>query len=89
MCDACGSLEWESVPASGRGTLHSFTVIHHPRFPGYRYPIVVALVDLEEGPRMISNLVGCEPADARIGMRLQAEIQTDPDGFKLPVFRPE
>jgi uncharacterized OB-fold protein len=89
MCDACGSLEWESIAASGRGTLHSFTVIHHPRFPGYRYPIVVALVDLEEGPRMISNLVGCEPADARIGMRLRAEIQTDPDGFKLPVFRPE
>lgn len=89
MCDACGSLEWEPVPASGRGTLHSFTVIHHPRFPGYAYPIVVALVDLEEGPRMLSNLVGCKPHDVRIGMGLRAEIQTDPDGFRLPVFRPE
>jgi hypothetical protein len=37
---------------------------------------------------MISNLVGCEPRDVRIGMELRAEIQSDPDGFALPVFRP-
>jgi hypothetical protein len=88
MCDACGSLAWDSVAARGRARLHSFTVIHHPQFPGYRYPIIAALVELEEGPRMISNLVGCEPRDVRIGMELRAEIQSDPDGFALPVFRP-
>ena len=88
MCDACGSLEWESIAASGRGTLHSFTVIHQPQFPGYDYPIVVALVDLEEGERMISNLVGCEPAKVRIGMELRAVIHADPDGFHIPFFRP-
>jgi uncharacterized OB-fold protein len=88
MCDACGSLAWDHVVASGRGTLHSFTVIHHPQFPGYEFPIVAALVDLEEGERILSNLVGCDPKDVRIGMKLQCFIHTDEDGFKLPLFRP-
>ena len=88
MCDACRSMEWESIAASGRGTLHSYTVIHHPAFPGYEYPIIIALVDLEEGERAISQLVGCERDALRIGMALEAEVHTDPGGFRLPVFRP-
>jgi uncharacterized OB-fold protein/acyl dehydratase len=87
MCDACGSLAWDHVAASGRGTLHSFTVIHHPQFPGYEFPIVAALVDLEEGERILSNLVGCDPKQVRIGMRVQCFIHADDDGFKLPLFR--
>jgi len=88
MCDACRSLQWDFIEASGRGTLHSYTVIHHPQFPGYEYPIVIALVDLEEGERMLSQLVDCEREAVRIGMPLSARIHEDPDGFKLPVFRP-
>ena len=88
MCDACGSLAWDHIAASGRGTLHSFTVIHYPQFPGYDFPIVAALVDLEEGERILSNLVGCDPKDVRIGMRVQSFIHTDEDGFKLPLFKP-
>ena len=88
MCDACRSMLWDHIEASGRGTLHSFTVIHHPQFPGYEYPIVIALVDLEEGERMLSQLVDCERDAVRIGMPLVARIHEDPDGFKLPVFRP-
>ncbi|HZO08090.1 MAG TPA: Zn-ribbon domain-containing OB-fold protein [Myxococcota bacterium] len=87
MCDACRSMLWDFIEASGRGALHSFTVIHHPQFPGYEYPIVIALVDLEEGERMLSQLVDCERDAVRIGMPLVARIHEDPDGFKLPVFR--
>ena len=88
MCGDCGSLEWDHVAASGRGTLHTFTVIRHPQFPGYEFPIIAALVDLEEGTRLMSSLVGCEPAQVAIGMKLVGEIQRDEDGFALPVFRP-
>ena len=88
MCDACGSPEWDFRVASGRGTIHSFTVMHHPRFPGYEFPLVAALVDLEEGERIVSNLVDCAPGDVRIGMRVEAFVHRDEDGFALPLFRP-
>ena len=76
------------VEASGRGAVHTYTVIHHPKFPGYDFPIVAALVDLEEGPRMVSNVVGCKPESVHVGMAVEAFIHEDEDGFKLPLFRP-
>ena len=88
MCPHCGSMEWDSVTASGRGTLHTFTVIHYPKFPGYEFPIIAALVDLEEGTRLMSSIVECKPADVQVGMALQGFIHEDEDGFRLPVFRP-
>jgi len=88
MCDACGSQRWDSIAASGRGTLHTFTVIHYPQFPGYDYPIVSIIVDLEEGERIASTLVDCDPGAVRIGMPLELVIHRDDDGFKIPFFRP-
>jgi len=88
MCDSCRSLAWDFVEASGRGKLASFTVLHHPQVPGYEYPLTIALVDLEEGTRIISQLVSCEREAVSIGMALEAGIHEDEDGFKLPVFRP-
>ena len=88
MCDACGSLEFDAQLATGRGTVHSFTVMEHPKFPGYEYPLIAVLVDLEEGERIVSNLLECEPDAVEIGMTVEAFIHTDPDGFKLPMFRP-
>jgi uncharacterized OB-fold protein/acyl dehydratase len=88
MCNQCRSMEMGWIEASGRAKLHSFTVIHHPQFPGYDFPIVAALVDLEEGTRMVSNVVGCSPEDIEIGMALEGFIHEDADGFKLPLFRP-
>ena len=88
MCDKCRSMDWDFIEASGRGTLHSFTVMHHPQFPGFEYPLIAALVDLEEGERMISNLVDCDPKDVRLGMKVQGFVHTDEDGFKIPLFRP-
>ena len=88
MCDACGSQEWDSIEASGKATLHTFTVIHYPQFPGYEYPIISAIVDLEEGERMASTIVECKPEDVSIGMALEMVIQEDEDGFKIPFFKP-
>jgi uncharacterized OB-fold protein/acyl dehydratase len=88
MCSACGSMEWDHIAASGRGAVHTYTVIHYPQFPGYESPIVAALIDLEEGTRLMSSLTDCMPEDAKIGMPVEAVIQTDEDGFALPVFRP-
>jgi uncharacterized OB-fold protein/acyl dehydratase len=88
MCSACRSQDLGWVPASGRGTLHSFTVIRHPQFPGYDFPLIAALVDLEEGTRIVSNVVECAPEDVHIGMALEGFIHEEEDGFKLPLFRP-
>ena len=88
MCDACGSLDFDHIEATGRGTVHTFTVLHSPQIPGYEYPLIAALVDLEEGERIASNVVGCAPEDCRIGMAVEVFIHEDEDGFKLPLFRP-
>ena len=87
MCPHCRALTWDFIPCSGRARLHSWTVIHHPKFPGYEFPLVAALVDLEEGERMVSNVVGCETSALRVGLELEAFIHEDDDGFKLPLFR--
>jgi uncharacterized OB-fold protein len=90
-CPSCGapSLSW--APVSGRGTLHSYTVAHrapHPVFAG-QLPLVVAIVQLEEGPRMVTNLVGCDPAGLEVGMAVEARFEPiDESDMVLPVFVP-
>ncbi len=88
MCDKCGSQKFDSIAASGLGTVHTFTVIHYPQFPGYEYPIISIIVDLAEGERMASTLVECKPEAVEIGMPVELLIHTDEDGFKIPFFRP-
>ena len=88
MCGDCHSMEWDAVEASGRGTVCSFTVLHHPQFPGYDYPLIIILVDLEEGTRVTSQLIDCDPSAVTFSMPVEMVIHADPDGFKLPVFRP-
>lgn len=75
------------MEASGFGTICSYTVLTHPQFPGYNYPLIIVLVDLEEGTRLTSQLVGCEPEDVDFGLPVEMLIQEDPDGFKIPVFQ--
>ena len=86
MCGDCHSLDWDAVQSSGRGSICSYTVLHHPQFPGYDYPLIIVLVDLEEGTRLTSQLVGCQPQEVDFGLSVEMQIQRDPDGFALPVF---
>ncbi len=88
MCGKCQSTEWESIAASGRGTVYSYVVMHHPPIPGYEFPLPVALIDLEEGTRIVSNVVGCPPEDVHIGMPVEASVDAVGDELKLPLFRP-
>lgn len=85
VCPFCttGGLEW--VDASGRGTVHSFTVVHlaAPGFEG-EAPYAVVLVDLAEGPRLMTRLLGVDAHDVRIGMAVELEVAGDPP---LPYFR--
>ncbi|MFP6627306.1 MAG: bifunctional MaoC family dehydratase N-terminal/OB-fold nucleic acid binding domain-containing protein [Deltaproteobacteria bacterium] len=88
MCPHCQSTRWEGQQSSGRGTVYSYVVLHYPKFPGYEFPLVCALVDLEEGTRLVSNVIGCDPQDVHIGMAVETVIEKVDDDFKLPLFRP-
>ncbi len=88
MCWKCQSLEWDLVAASGKGTVYSYVVVHRPPFPGYEYPLVVAVVELEEGTRIVSNLVGIDPKDVEVAMPVKVSIEDVDDALKLPLFRP-
>jgi uncharacterized OB-fold protein len=88
MCPACHALEWEAVEASGRGSVYSFAVAHHPAVPPFAYPNAIVLVELAEGTRLVSNLVGVDPAAIRIGMPVRVDfVRVDPE-LVLPLFRP-
>jgi uncharacterized OB-fold protein len=88
VCPSCHSFEWEAVPASGRGRVYSFAVAHHPPIPPFEYPNPIGLVELEEGPRVVANLVGIAADAIRIGMPVACEIVEVEEGFRLPQFRP-
>lgn len=69
LCPQCWSSDMEWFTASGRGHVHSFTVVHRAPTPVFqkKAPYVITIVDLEEGPRMVSNIVGEDALDIRIG----------------------
>jgi uncharacterized OB-fold protein len=90
-CLTCrGSVEW--VEASGRGSVYSYTVIRQNYARPFRdwIPYVVALIDLEEGPRVMSNVVGVDPDDVHVGMAVRAG-RFDPvsDEAGIALFEPE
>ena len=88
MCPECHSLEWDTIEASGRGTVYSFVVNHYPQVPAFDYPLVVAVIELEEGTRLVSNLIDVEPGDVTIGMPVVCELVAMDDELTLPQFRP-
>lgn len=88
MCGECGSLEWDTVRASGRGTVYSFVVYHHPPVPAFETPYIVALIELEEGTRLVSNVIGIDPREVRIGMPVEVTFEKVDDEMTLPLFKP-
>jgi uncharacterized OB-fold protein/acyl dehydratase len=87
-CPNCRSFDWDTVRSSGRGTIYSYVVNHHPKVPAFDYPLVVALVELEEGTRLVANVSGIDPTAVRIGTPVQARFETFDDELTLPVFHP-
>ncbi|MHB8669025.1 MAG: Zn-ribbon domain-containing OB-fold protein [Acidimicrobiales bacterium] len=90
FCPHCWSpdVDWEQ--ASGRGTLYTYSVVQVNDLPpfGERVPYVAAIVDLEEGPRLMTNVVEVDHDDLRVGMPLVASFQAINEEFTIPVFRP-
>lgn len=87
-CPRCRSFEWDTVEASGSGTLFSFVVVHYPEVPGFDYPLPIGLIELEEGTRLVAGLDGIEPSAWEIGMAVVAGFVDYDDELTLPVFRP-
>ena len=88
MCEQCRSMEWDFIESNGRGTVASYTILHHPQIPGYVYPLAMVLVDLDEGTRLTAQLMDCDTDKVDFGMSVQIKIHEDDDGFKIPVFIP-
>ncbi|MBV7698768.1 OB-fold domain-containing protein [Streptomyces sp. TRM70350] len=86
-CHACGGLDWDTVRAAGDGTVHSYVVMHHPPFPAFGPPYAVGLIELAEGVRIVSNVVGVPYDKVRIGMPVRLEFRRYDDELVLPVFR--
>ncbi|HEY7106843.1 MAG TPA: OB-fold domain-containing protein [Acidimicrobiia bacterium] len=90
ICPTClgSALEWRD--ASGAGEVYACTVEHRVTMPGPwgDEPYVVALVVLEEGPRMMTNVVGCDPATVTVGMAVRVTWEELSDGRNLPLFEP-
>ncbi|TMA34625.1 MAG: Zn-ribbon domain-containing OB-fold protein [Deltaproteobacteria bacterium] len=90
VCPSCLSSATEWVRASGRGTVYTFTVTQQNQTAGFRdeLPYVLAMVELEEGPRLVTNLVGCAPDDVRTGMPVEVAFEDVTGEIALPKFRP-
>jgi hypothetical protein len=88
MCPECGSLEWDTIESSGSGTVHSFAVPRHPPFPFMDYPYIVALIDLDEGVRIVSNLCEIAPEDVEFGLPVEVFFKTFENDLVLHQFRP-
>ena len=88
MCPRCQSLEWDAVESSGRGTVYSFVVSHHPQVPAFDYPLAIGLIELEEGTRLVSDVVDVDPADVHVGMPVEVLFEAVDDELTLPLFRP-
>ena len=88
-CPECLGTRWTWTPASGRGRVYSFVVYHRAYHAAFApdLPYVVALVELEEGPRVISNLVGCAVESVRCDMAVEAVFEQVAEGVHLPKFR--
>jgi len=90
MCPACHSLEFEWARVCGRGTVYSYAIVTqnlHPHWTG-RVPYNVVLVELEEGVRMVSNLVDCPNESIYIGMPVTVTFEDLSEEISLPLFRP-
>jgi uncharacterized OB-fold protein len=89
MCSSCSARSPEWVEASGNGTVLSWTIVRHPVSEAYAddIPYVIALIKLQEGPTMMSQIIDCDPESVRSGMRVEVSFQDWTDEISMPMFR--
>lgn len=90
ICPHCHHLESEWVKLSGKGQVYSFIVVHRQYHPGFAkdIPYTVAIIETEEGTRLLSNVIGCQPEEVRIGMPVEVVFEDITKEFTLPKFKP-
>jgi uncharacterized OB-fold protein len=88
MCPKCQSVSLEWVESSGNGTVDSFTVVHRPQQSSFATPYVVAIVELEEGWYLPTNIVAIDPDQVTIGMPVRVKFEGRTNNVTVPVFVP-
>jgi uncharacterized protein len=88
VCLACDSPKASWVPVSGRGQVFSFTIMHRAYHPAIKVPYTLAVIELKEGVKMTSNVVGIEPSKVKCGMPVEVIFEKLSDEVTLPKFRP-
>jgi len=89
-CLSCGALDHQGYQvAAGTGTVYSYVVHRHPPVPGKQLPIIVALVELTEGPRLMAELAGIDPDQVHIGLPVRTSFIRIDDDLVLPGWRPD
>ena len=88
-CPACHTLGGDWRPVSGRGTVYSWVIAHHAAHPGAvgLVPYNITIVELDEGPRLVSNLIDCPPEEIEAGLRVEVTFDAVSDDVTLPRFR--
>lgn len=90
ICPYCMSLDSKWIEVKGKGKVYSFTVVHHAYTPAFEdaLPYTVAIVELEEGVRLVTNIAGCKPEEVKIGMDVEATFEDVTPEFSLHRFQP-
>ena len=88
MCGECQSMEWDSIESTLDGEILSYTELHHPKIPGYQYPLICAVIKLAEGTNLVANIVGCDPSEVHIGMKIKGVLEQVDEKTMLPQFYP-
>lgn len=92
VCSACHSFDWDTLESKGQGQIYSFVVMHYPEVPPFEHPNPIVLVELDEGTRLVAQLVGAAPGTLAIGQRVAVEFArfdtADGGDIVLPQFRP-
>ena len=89
LCPHCHADTVDWIEARGTGSIYSFTVARRPAGPAFKpdAPYVVAIIELDEGARMMTNIVGCPPDSVKIGQRVSVVFEDVTDEISLPKFK--
>jgi len=86
-CRRCLATNLEWAESAGAGSIATWSTVWRPVIPSYDVPYVVAVVDVDEGYQIVTNIVGCDHTEVRSGLRVEVTFHTDEDRFALPYFR--
>jgi uncharacterized OB-fold protein len=87
-CTQCQSSALEWVESSGRGSVYSYSVVHRPPRPQFAVPYIVAVIALEEGWHMLSNVLECDASNVSVGLPVKVSFKQMTDTISLPYFVP-